>query len=296
MTHGRRPVLAAPRRPPADRSPHPAALRYTSPHARGPPGSHRRARTPRRPDSEGAVRDRPPRDQRSAAGRQRSVARPRRDRRRSDGGLRVRDRARGTAPTSTASQVTERAARRTATASGSAAAAAPRWSSSSPTSEPVPDKSSDDDRHRRPAADCRAARRPARPRDRAACWTTCCRSCWIRRSTSAAPSAVHHAGARHRRARVQDGARPRPHHAVGQQLRDEPEDSRRSVPNGRAAPGGGPARRRAGERAHGHGGARHPQRPVRAAAARAVSRQGGSASARSAGSACCISTAAKRAC
>ena len=47
----------------------------------------------------------------------------------------------------------------------------------------------DDDGDRRPAADRGAARRTARARHRGACWTTCCRWCSTRRSTSAAPSA-----------------------------------------------------------------------------------------------------------
>ena len=93
---------------------------------------------------------------------------------------------------------------------------------------------------------------------------------------SSAERGVHHAGVGQRRARVQDGARTRTHHAAGRHVRDEPEDPGRGVPHRRTAARGRPARRRARERSHGHGGARHPQRPVRAAAARAVSRQGGS--------------------
>ena len=77
-----------------------------------------------------------------------------------------------------------------------------------------------------------------------------------------------------RRARVQDGARPRARDAPGQQLRDQPQDSRGSLPHRRAAHRRRPARRRAGQRAHGHRGARHPQRAVRAAAAGALPRPG----------------------
>ena len=48
---------------------------------------------------------------------------------------------------------------------------------------------------------------------------------------------IHHAGGPDRRARVQDGAGPGAHDAAGQQLRDQPQDSRGSVPHGRAAHG-----------------------------------------------------------
>ena len=74
------------------------------------------------------------------------------------------------------------------------------------------------------------------------------------------------------RARVQARARPPPAVAAGHELRDQPQDSRGSVPHGRAEDPRRPARRRAGQRAHGHGRARHPQRAVRAAETGALRR------------------------
>ena len=61
----------------------------------------------------------------------------------------------------------------------------------------------------------------------------------------------------------------------GTTLRDQPQDSRGSVPHRRAEDPRRPARRRAGQRPHGHRRARHPQRPVRAAEAGALRRPAG---------------------
>ena len=77
------------------------------------------------------------------------------------------------------------------------------------------------------------------------------------------------------RARVQAGARPPPADAARHELRDQPQDSRGSVPHRRAEDPRRPARRRARQRPHGHRRARHPQRAVRAAEARALRRSAG---------------------
>ena len=238
------------------------------------------------------VRDRPPRDQRSAPGRQRSLARSRRDRPRRTTASSLRDRNSRYGTYVNGEQVTERALAhgdrirlgRTGGAemvfllADSAAA----------------DRPGDDDGDRRPAPDRRAARRPARarlrprPRRRAVAGARFGDRGQRRRAR------LHHAGARERRPRVQDGARPRPHHAARRQLRHQPQDPRGSLPHRRAAHRRRPARRRSGQRPHGHRRARHPQRPVRAAAPGALRRQGRERSARSGASACCISTAARR--
>ena len=117
--------------------------------------------------------------------------------------------------------------------SGSAAAAAPRWCSCSPTRS----RRSTGRRPRR-SATCARSRRCSKACARsapAACSTTCSRWCWIRRSRSAAPSAASSCWRETDGARVQDGARPRPQHAVRRQLRHQPQDPRGGLPDRRAA-------------------------------------------------------------
>ena len=263
-------------------------------HARCPPGSDRRARPAHRPDRQGAVRDRPPRDQRSAAGRQRGLARSRRDRSSRTTRFLLRDRNSRYGTYVNGEQVTERAlvARRPHPARPDR-----RRRDGVPARRHRARRSSA--RRRRRSATCGRSRRCSKACARsapAACSTTCWRWCWIRRSRSAAPSAASSCWRaptgelefKMARGRGRDDA-------AGRQLRHQPEDSRGSLPHRRAAHRRRPARRRAGQRAHGHRRARHPQRAVRAAAARALPRQGRGRRARSGASACCISTAARRA-
>ena len=83
-----------------------------------------------------------------------------------------------------------------------------------------------DDGHRRSAPRGGAARRAARARLRDGCSTRCWRSCSIRRSTSAAPSAGSSCSPTPEgKLEFKLGAGPRPRHAAGPQLRDEPQDS-----------------------------------------------------------------------
>ena len=224
------------------------------------------------PISKGHVRDRPARNQRSPAGRQRSVARPRRNRRRRTTSSVIRDKNSRYGTYVNGEQVTERAARRTATASGSAAAAAPRWCSCSPTAPPPIDKATTTaiGDLRQIAALLEGCARSAP----AACSTTCWRWCSIRRSRSAAPSAASScwrarptsSSSRWRAAR---GRTTLPGGSFATSRKIPEEVFRTGEPRHRRRP----ARRRSRQRAHGHGRARHPQRPVRAAAAGALPRQ-----------------------
>ena len=162
-------------------------------------------------------------------------------------------------------------------------------------SAPAVDKAHHD-RDRRPAPDRRAPRGPARARLRPRARRRAGAGARFGDRGQRRRARVHHAGGADRRARVQAGARSRGRNTLPggsfATSRKIPEEVFRT---GRAAHRRRPARRRSGERAHGHGGARHPQRALRAAAARALSRSGRSRRARSAASACSISTAARRA-
>ena len=103
---------------------------------------------------------------------------------------------------------------------------------------------------------------------RAGCSTRCWRWCSTRRSRWPAPSAASSccAGRRQGTARNEAGARQGPHHAARQPLQHQPQDSRGGVRDRRAEDRRGPARRRSRQRAHGHGGARHPPRRLHSAA------------------------------
>ncbi len=152
-----------------------------------------------------------------------------------------------------------------------------------------------DDRDRRPAADRRPARRAARARLRPGAGRRAVAGAGFGDRGERRRARLHHAGAADRRARVQDGARQGADDAARQQLRHQPQDSGRSLPHGRAAHRRRPARRRARQHAHRHRRARHPPRAVRAAAPGPLPRSRPRPSARSGASACCISTAARRA-
>ena len=252
-----------------------AALRYTSSHARGPPGSHRRARPARRPD-------RRRRRSRSAAARPTICAWPAARCRAitpksstTDGGFVVRDRSSRYGTYVNDEQVTERAlvhGDRIRLGRSGGAEMVFLVADSGAALERSPRRPPSATSARSPRSSKACARSAP-----GACWTTCCRWCWTRRSTSAAPSAAFIMLASPTGELEFKIARGRGRATLpGSTLRDEPQDSRGSVPHRRAAARRRPARRRAGQRPHGHRRARHPQRPVRAAAARAVRRQGGS--------------------
>ncbi len=223
------------------------------------------------PIIEGAFRDRPPRDERSAPRGQRGVARSRGDRlagqpvRRSRQELALRDLRQ------------RRAGHRADARPRRSRQARPDWRRGDGVParrERARDRARDDDRHRRPSPDRRAPRRSSgarigpRARRRAGARARLGHRGQRRRAR------LHHARGSDRRTRVQDGAVARPRDDPERDVRHQPQDSRGSLPHRGAAHRRGPARRRSRQRPHGDRRARHQQRAVRAPSPRPLSRSG----------------------